>query len=215
MRGLGLWTLPGAGVLYTVGVLLRGDFIVPTNGNAAAFAAWSSSSSYPVSYALVSAAAILAIFGYIALDRRLATGVSRTAMILAVAGAGALLLLFGALWFGLPAAGSAYTSGNHAAIDVAVRAYAATTPMQVLAILNTLGHFGFAAALWRSGLAARAGGVAFALAPVLQAFVFAYPLEIVGQVLFAAGALTIAVIALRPAGAHSARALAPGLGHPA
>jgi len=215
MRGLGLWTLPGAGVLYTVGVLLRGDFIVPTGGNAAAFAAWSSSSSFSVSYAIVSAAAILAIFGYVALDRRLATSVSRAAMVLAIAGAGALLLLFGALWFGLPAAGSAYSSGNHAAIDVAVRAYAASTPVQVLGILNTLGHFGFAAALWRSGTAARVGGIAFALAPVLQAFIFAYPLEILGQVLFAAGAVTIALIALRPADAHRPRALAPALGDPA
>ena len=187
MRRLGLWALPAAGLLYTLGVALRGRFVVPKATNAAAFSSWASTARYSVSYWVVIAAAVLAIVGYVALDRRLASRLSGAASLLAVAGAGVLLALFGVLLVAFPAA------ANAGGTTVAVKAYSRATPLEILASLNIAGHLLFAVALWRRSAVVRAGAVAFAAAPILQAIVSSYPVELVGQVLFLLGAAAIVV----------------------
>jgi hypothetical protein len=192
MRRLDLLALPGAGVLYCAGVVMRGAVVTPGHDSAGQFAAWASSRTFPIAYGTVSVAAILAIFGYVALDRRVNTTGSRAGMLLAVAGAGFLLVLFGVLWFAFPAAAAAYDAGNHGAIDVAARAFSGSMPVQILSGLNILGHIGFAVAVWRWGVSARVGAVTFAVAPILQALTFSFPVEVLGQVLFLMGASLIA-----------------------
>jgi len=195
MRRWGLWALPAAGVLYIIGVVVRGAFINPTNSNSAQFVSWASGTAIPVAYTFVSLAAVAAIIGYVFLDRELNTSASRVGMLLAVSGAGFLLTLFGLLWFAIPATAASYNAGNHAAVDVIVRAFSDSTPVQVLSGLNILGHIAFAVAVWRMGSLARVGAVAFAVAPILQALVFSYGAEILGQVLFLPGAVLVVMAA--------------------
>jgi hypothetical protein len=204
---LGILALPLTGVLYGVGIALRGAPIADARSpgfSAADFAAVAGGAGYRAGWIMLVAGTVLLVFGYLALFGQLADDRSARsvlpAMIMTVSGVTLSVGVFGVFAFGYPAIADQYAAGETSTTNLikAVASGALGPYSSVGGLLYLVGTSWFAVAIWRSGRPYRWAGV---LLPVyyllLLAPVFglgtdlAYVLEFIG-----AGVLTAAGLVL-------------------
>ena len=202
---LGVLALPSAGVLYGVGIALRGSPIADARSpgfSAADFAATASTASYQAGWIVLIAGTVLLVFGYLALHRQLAGDRSALpSMILTVSGITLSVGVFGVFAFAYPAIADRHAAGGTGTTDLlkAVAGGVLGPYSSVGGLLYLAGTTWFAVAIWRSGGPYRWAGVLLPvyylllLAPVfgLDA-ALAYLLEFTGAGLLATAGVLLA-----------------------
>lgn len=116
---LGLLALPLTGVLYGIGLVLRGSPLAnagSADSSANDFAATAGSASYQAGWILLLVGTVLLVFGYLALCAQLAVGQSPQGalpgMILTASSITLPVGVFGVFAFGYPAIADRYTAGD-------------------------------------------------------------------------------------------------------
>jgi hypothetical protein len=194
------FVLPAAGALFLAGVVLRGPFAAPSVG-AEAFVQRATSPLYGFCYLLITAAAALAILGYLGLRERLGGRLASVAAVLSVIGLVFLVPLFGVSGVAFPALGRASAAGDPGAFRAAADAFASPTTLAIfgMSALGVIGNVLFAVALWRSRAVPRLAAVLFGVAAAMMCVPTVYPVEIAGCAAFLAAGLFLAIARL-PAG---------------
>jgi len=206
---LGILALPLTGLLYAMGLVLRGSPVADARSagfSAADFAATTSTASYQAGWIVLIAGTVLLVFGYLALYTQLTSGPPAPSalppMILTVGGLTLSVGVFGAFALVYPAIAARHAAGDTGMADLltAVTGDAFMSYSSVGGLLYLAGTIWFALTIWRSAPPYRWAGTLLPvyylllLAPVfgLDA-TLAYVLEFLGVgVLTAAGVLLTA-----------------------
>jgi hypothetical protein len=193
--------VPAAGLMFLVGCLVRGAYILASPATAQSFALWTTRPSFTVGYFVLIAAATTSVFGYRALALHVGMRGSRVAMVASIVGVQFLLALFGAAVVVQSALGRAYLAGDTTAITTASAAFSggALVGIAAMTVFNVLGHLLFAVRIWRTPGLSKVSAVLFVLAPIGMLMPFLYPVELLGCTLYlVAGALLAAAVGRSP-----------------
>jgi hypothetical protein len=185
----GVRLVPAAGLLFLVGCLVRGAYVLPSAETAESFARWTTRPLFLVGYLILIAAATTSLFGYRALAARLATRGARVAMVTATVGVAFLLALFGAAVVVQAALGRAHLAGDAGAIEIAASTFS-TGPLVVIGAMtvwNVVGHVVFAVGVWRTPGLPKLGALLFVLGPIGMLMPFFYPVELLGCAFYLLG----------------------------
>lgn len=186
-----LWALPLAGLLFTIGIILRGPSLDPSL-DPDRFAQAAVAAPAAMAWLTIFIGMVLELLGLWALYAYLADDSTEKlafwGMIFGLIGVALILPLIGFMGLAAPVAGRLFLQGQSDAISVAV-AMAATGPALVVAGLSSLtyivGSILFAVALWRHGAIPKWVVIAYALqAPLLSVVaLFSFAAELLGAVL--------------------------------
>jgi hypothetical protein len=186
-----LWTLPLAGLLFAIGILMRGPSIDP----AAApdrFAQAVTAANATTAWLLIFAGMNLELPGlwalYATISERRSTRAGFWGFILSLLGISLILPLIGFMALAAPTVGQLYLQGQQEVMAVAVAMTAGNTALIVSALSGlayTVGSMLLAVVLWRQQLLPRPLAVAYALqAPLLViAALFSVTAELAGALL--------------------------------
>lgn len=195
-----LWALPLAGLLFIVGIILRGPSLDPSL-EPDRFAQAAVAAPAAAAWLAIFIGMVVELIGFWALYAYLAAdALERPAfwgMIFSLIGVALILPLMGFMGLAAPVAGNLYLQGQQAVMEVAV-AMVAAGPALVVAGVSGLtyiaGSILFAVALWRQGNVPKWLVIAYALqAPLLSfAALFSFAAELLGAVLLVASSGWIA-----------------------
>lgn len=189
-----LWALPLAGLLFTIGIILRGPSLDPSL-EPDRFAQAAVAAGAATAWLIIFIGMVLELLGFGALYTYLADDTSERpafwGMIFSLIGVALILPLMGFMGLAAPVVGRLYLQGQPEVMSVAV-VMAADGPALVVAGVSGLtyiaGSILFAVALWRQGNVPKWLIIAYALqAPLLSfAALFSFAAELLGAVLLVA-----------------------------
>lgn len=195
-----LWALPLAGLLFIIGIILRGPSLDPSL-DPDRFAQAAAAAPAATAWLAIFIGMVSELLGFWALYAYLTDdGMERPAfwgMIFSLIGVALILPLIGFMGLAAPVVGRLYLQGQPEAMGVAI-AMAAAGPALVVAgvsgLTYTAGSILFGVALWRQGNVPKWLVIGYALQAPLLSFValFSFTAEVLGAVLLVASSGWIA-----------------------
>jgi hypothetical protein len=193
---LGLIALALSGLLFVLGVVLRGEIDM---ADPESFIRAASSAAYVPAWTIILVGVVLNLYGTFALYRYLTyQGESMIAFlgfVLRIAGIALVIGLFTFFAVSVPAIAELYQQGNQEVIAVVEANFTSGLGLVLLAVGGSASIFGlilFAIAIWRHGRLPKWTGVALALSFPMLAFPVTFATELLGAVLLLISAGVIA-----------------------
>jgi hypothetical protein len=184
---LGLIALALSGLLFVLGIVLRGgiDMADPES-----FIRAASSAAYVPAWTIILVGVVLNLYGTFALYRYLTyqgeNMIAFLGFVLRIAGIALVIGLFTFFAVSVPAIAELYQQGNQEVIAVVEANFTSGLGLVLLAVGGSASIFGlilFAIAIWRHGRLPKWTGVALALSLPMLAFPVTFATELLGAVL--------------------------------
>lgn len=193
---LGLIALALSGLLFVLGIVLRGEIDM---ADPESFIRAASSAAYVPAWTIILVGVVLNLYGTFALYRYLTyQGESMIAFlgfVLRIAGIALVIGLFTFFAVSVPAIAELYQQGNQEVIAVVEANFTSGLGLVLLAVggsASIIGLILFAIAIWRHGRLPKWTGVALALSLPMLAFPVTFATELLGAVLLLISAGVIA-----------------------
>ena len=193
---LGLIALALSGLLFVLGIVLRGEIDM---ADPESFIRAASSAAYVPAWTIILVGVVLNLYGTFALYRYLTyQGESMIAFlgfVLRIAGIALIIGLFTFFAVSVPAIAELYQQGNQEVIAVVEANFTSGLGLVLLAVggsASIIGLILFAIAIWRHGRLPKWTGVAFVLSFPMLAFPVTFATELLGAVLLLISAGVIA-----------------------
>jgi hypothetical protein len=184
---LGLIALALSGLLFALGIILRGPVELADPGSCCRAAL---SAGYVSGWTIILVGALLNLYGLFGLYRYLTSQAMNRfalpALVLAVAGVALVIPLATFSAVHGPVIANLYAQGTQDVIAVVEASFRSPLGLALLGVSSAGGIIGpllFAVAIWRDGRLPRWTGVIFALSVALMAVPLTFPTELLGAVL--------------------------------
>jgi hypothetical protein len=184
---LGLIALAVSGLLFALGIILRGPVELADPGSCCRTAP---SAGYVSGWTIILVGALLNLYGLLGLYRYLtAQAVNRFALPALVLGVAGIALVVPLATFSAvngPVIANLYVQGTPEVITVVEASFTSSLGLALLGVSAAGGIIGpllFAVAIWRDGRLPKWTGVIFALSVALMAVPLTFPTELLGAVL--------------------------------
>jgi hypothetical protein len=189
---LGLIALALSGLLFAVGIVLRGPVDVADPGSCCRAA---TSPAYVLGWTIILVGALLNLFGLFGLYRYLTYQAGNLlalpALVFGVAGIALVVPLATFLAVNGPVIADLYQQGNREVIAVVEASFTSALGLVLLGVSSGAGTMGailFGVAIWRAGRLPKWTGVAFAISVALLAVPITFATELLGAILLLASA---------------------------
>jgi hypothetical protein len=189
---LGLIALALSGLLFAVGIVLRGPVDVADPGSCCRAA---TSPAYVLGWTIIPVGALLNLFGLFGLYRYLTYQAGNLlalpALVFGVAGIALVVPLATFLAVNGPVIADLYQQGNREVIAVVEASFTSALGLVLLGVSSGAGTMGailFGVAIWRAGRLPKWTGVAFAISVALLAVPITFATELLGAILLLASA---------------------------